>query len=529
MGSRQVGRARPAWLARAWARGVMVLLAVGIGAVGAVGSGAAAGAPAGAAVALPRMGGRLEGSGTVRFDHGTPRQDPQARLDFFLEDGLAPGLRWHASGIATWGGTVLGASGPGLIDLGRAVQNIDPSLELDEAYLESRNALLDVRVGKQKFSWGRLDVVQPNDLLNPRRYLDPFRTDEIDAKVATPALAASLYPPRSWQRHLPDEARVSLAWVPWFVPWRYPDLDERWFAPTARVAKPLIVDRIAQSPAEPGQMPVDPLCPCPVTLDQTVANSSAPARTLSNSTFGTRASGRTGDVDWAVVYFDGYDPTAAFTATVSDVALVPRSQGAPGLAATGRLDLRTAYLRSQSAGIDGATTLGPFALRFEGAFKIHKPYPRALATLPQEIADDPDKVKNLFTPGGAETVAAYARRNAIEWGAGADTNWHGFVPMLEVYQIALLNNDAPLLVRDVDTRLAVSLRKRLLGERLEAHASLVWGIEGGYEVGRVQASYALTDDLQLRFGVLAIAGSRSSLLGQFKRNGEAFARLRWSF
>ena len=44
-----------------------------------------------------------------------------------------------------------------------------------------------------------------------------------------------------------------------------------------------------------------------------------------------------------------------------------------------------------------------------------------------------------------------------------------------------------------------------------------------------RASYAVTDDVRLRIGYLAVGGTRSSLFGEFGRNDEVVFQLRYSF
>ena len=229
-------------------------------------------------VSIPTLGGSLQTYSIARMDGDSPDQRPQGRADLFLEQSLGGGFRWRASGIAVWGGPSKHASF-GTINLDDTFQNVDPSLELDDAYLDYRGDAIDVRLGKQKFAWGRLDGIQPNDLLNPRRYADPFLTDEIESKIATPALALTWSLPRTWT-YLPEESRLTLAWVPIDVPWTFPVLDERWFAPAATVASRVDVPAAEGSP-----------CPCTAQVSEVLRNVSPPARRFDNGNLGLRFSG----------------------------------------------------------------------------------------------------------------------------------------------------------------------------------------------------------------------------------------------
>ena len=142
-----------------------------------------------ARAALPTIGGRVEGYGIVRFDQSSPRQRPLARIDLFAEQRVTSELRWKLATTGRWGGTIEDASGAGPIDFGHSFQNVDPSLQLDEAWVEWLGDDFDVRAGNQRFTWGKLDGPKPNDLLNPLRCYDPLVDREKDQKIAVPALS----------------------------------------------------------------------------------------------------------------------------------------------------------------------------------------------------------------------------------------------------------------------------------------------------------------------------------------------------
>lgn len=491
------------------ARWILALAALAIGPLSATA----------ASAAMPRLGGKVQGLGVVRFDDASPRQRPLARIDLFAEQAVTSSLRWKLATTGRWGGTIENASGAGLIDFGHSFQNVDPSLQLDEAWVEWLGDDFDVRAGNQRFAWGRLDGVKPNDQLNPLRYYDPFLDDENDQKIAVPALAGSYYFPESWRAHLPEEARVTLVWQPIAVPWLFPEQDERWFPPAARTGPPLSIASLETDGEE--------LCPCVVDVEQELRNSPAPARRFDNGNVGLRVSGRSSGVDWSAVYFDGYDPAASFTVPVR--LELGGTGGTPGvLNATALTQLRPAYLRYQSIGADASSVFGGLTTRFEAAWRFRRPYPRDVRSLTGDILDDPARIDALLR-GETVTLDAFEKRDAVEWGIGADYFVAGYLPLLELYQIVLLHNDTPLLIRDVDTRLTASVRKTWLTDQLETELVGLWGIESGYELLRLEATYAVTDAIEVGAGVLGIWGDAVSLIGEFKDNSQAYGRLSYSF
>lgn len=89
----------------------------------------------------------------------------------------------------------------------RAASNLNFGVHLKELYLEFPVDMVDVRVGKQVFSWGLADGNNPTDVLNPRRLGTRVTTTLDEQKLGVWALAAT------W--NLPDNlGTVSAAWLP---------------------------------------------------------------------------------------------------------------------------------------------------------------------------------------------------------------------------------------------------------------------------------------------------------------------------
>lgn len=461
-----------------------------------------------------RWGGRLEGLGVVRWNRDTPSQDPLARLDLWAEQKLATRWRWRLAGIGRAGGPPVDPR-VGAFDFDRSFQNLAPSLELDDAFVEWRGEDATLRAGNQKVFWGRLDATRPNDLLNPRQYEDPFLDDEREQKIAVPAIAATWLFPAAWRAFLPEESSATLVWEPIAVPWRFPLSRERWFAPAALAAGEVSVGAVPGTP-----------CPCDVAVEQQLRNGSPPSRAFDDGNVGLRLAGRTRGTDWALTWFDGYDPAPNFDVPVRLRAETAAGAGALPLAA--ETSLVPAYRRFRSLGADGARSIGPFTVRAEAAFRFRRPWPFAVDQVTRRILADPSLVQALLR-GETIVVPSWVERDAIEWGVGADTIFRGWMPLVELSQVAILRNEVPLLVPDVDTRLTANLRRRWFGDRVESQAVFLWGFEGDYRLLRAQLAWDLTDGLQLAAGVLGIWGDRDTLVGQYAGRGEFYGRIRYSF
>lgn len=475
-----------------------------------------------ARAAEPRLGGSIDTLGVLRLDSPSPRQRPLARIELFAEQAVTAELRWRLSTVGRWGGAIENASGAGLIDFGHSFQNVDPSLQLDEAWVEWLGDTYDVRLGNQRFTWGKLDGVKPNDQLNPLRYYDPLIGKDKDHKIAVPAAALSYYFPTAWRAQLPDEARVTLVWEPIDVPWLFPEQDERWFAPAAATGSDLAIANLGGALLN-GKDP----CPCLIHITQQLRNAPPPARRFDNGNVALRLSGRSAGVDWSAVYYDGFDPAANFVVPVR--LALDGGSGTPGVfGATAQTQLEPAYLRYRSIGTDASAVFGGLTTRFEAAWRFRRPYPRDVRSLSGEILDNPAQIQTLIN-GGTVTLNAFEQRDAVEWGLGADYLTAGYLPLIELYQVILMNNDVPLLIRNVDTRLTASVRKSFLADRLATELVGLWGIESTYELVRAEATYAVTDQIGVGAGVLGIWGNPVSLIGEFNRNSQAYGRISYSF
>ncbi len=476
-------------------------------------------APAALAVTAVFSGARVEADGRLELQHververGNPAQRPQGRLRLRLGLEPFPRVRLQGDLTGTAGGTPRDSRGAGVFDFDHVKQDISPSLEADEAYVEWSSKLVDLRVGLQRFAWGRLDGIQPNDLLNPEKFYDPLLEDEEDRKVGIPALAPTLHFPR-WPG-LPSDLRLTGVWAPIVIPYHFPDEDERWYPPLARV------------PPESRVMGLT------VRNEARFANRSLPRRSLANGTLAARLQGRLGGADFALYYFDGFDTAPILDAAARGfVRLDPLN---PQLFdVRSEVEIFPVFERIRSAGADLAVNVFGVTLRAEGAYVLDRAYPRAIRDIvgnQQLGAIDPA----LLLTGQEQEVPvtlgpATVRRDGVEWGVGGDTLFSdGTFLLFQVNQTIVLDNDVDLLQSDTETRLAMTLRKSFLDERLRAEVIGVYGVQGVYGMGHPRLTYSVSDHLDLRVGYLLIEGREGSFLGQYKKNDEAYVRARVLF
>src|SRR5215831_4863985 len=93
------------------------------------------------------LNGKLEFLDVERTNSSSPYQNPQGKLRLHLAVDLSSRVRFVSDVTGTAGGTPRDPSGAGVYDFGHAKQDISPSLEFGEAYLQIDTAMLDLRAG----------------------------------------------------------------------------------------------------------------------------------------------------------------------------------------------------------------------------------------------------------------------------------------------------------------------------------------------------------------------------------------------
>lgn len=476
--------------------------------------------------------GWVEGQAVFRTDPDSPGQRPQALWVSKLGATPMSKLRLYLETRTQLGGPPEHADGFGAFNFRDTFQNLSPSVEFSEAWADVDLGALNVRAGVQRYTWARLDRFSPSDVVNTRRYTDPFLTDEQDAKLGIPSIRMNWYLPAA--RWVPRETLLSLVWVPIPFPVRFPLEDERWFPPAINTIGELDIQRGALGNGLP---------PANTVVDESlITQNRRPSRQLDEGSVGLRLTGTVKTVDWGFSFYDGAETATDFSlearAQCSDPTLVNGVCDASQLDATGIL--RPRFDRMRTIGADAAFQIAGVTGRFEAVYGMDRHFPRpasdllTYSALRNSLGTGTDLANLLVQLAGGRQVPItledlYLTRDAVQWGLGVDTIWRGFQPILQVNQLFVLDNDVRLLVPDVDTRITFVVRKGFLDDTLTTEVSVVQGLERSYTSAIFKIAYAITDNLRIRAGYLAIAGSRNSVIGQYHDNDQGFLQLRYSY
>jgi hypothetical protein len=210
----------------------------------------------------------------------------------------------------------------------------DGHLQVREATLGWSGGALDIRGGIGTVVWGRLDEVQPTDVVNPldaSKYLLEGR-----AEGRLPVAHARV----RW--FAGERATLEGVWVPFYTRGRYDVLDE------ASSPFNLTVDA--------GRCAPGPACP---PIAQFVRHE--PPRALGSSQGGARLSATSGRVDWSVAVYSGYPGFGRIA--VGPIGLPP---GTPETFVPPVIVFET-YPRFTMYGGDLETVRGEWAIRGEAA------------------------------------------------------------------------------------------------------------------------------------------------------------------
>jgi len=426
--------------------------------------------------------GRLNLRGVDALNKDSTREDPSltGRLKIDTAESAWRAHSWLEGG---WDGSVRRpAKDHALLKTYTKVyQDNTPYLEIKELYVAHAADDLDLRAGIQRFAWGRLDEFPSNDLLNPWDYSQFIKKPLEDRKIGVPSLSASLNK-GAWT--------YDTVWVPWLVPYRLPKPDERWSG-ISNASSLSQVPNADINPAEPD----------------------LPPRTLKNSNAGFRAK-RSGDIEWALNLYHGFDPKPVFKTTALTIDLQPDKTAIdPGYVPD--------FHRITSIGLDSAAVKGDWSIRAEAAFvkgryfNIRKDlwgYP--IVPLLSVYQLNPNEVQS----------------DALDYGIGADYRlFEDGTLTIQAQQTVILDRPETLYERKMETILWASIKAGWMNQKLETTVTFACNPEHRDNMAKANAWYVFTDSWKAGVTALNFTGPSQSVFGKYARNDQVEAEVTYSW
>lgn len=354
-------------------------------------------------------------------------------------------------------------------------------LEFKELYLGYSSPQLDFRAGIQRFAWGRLDEYPPNDLLNPWDYSQFLRKPLEDRKIGVPSVSASV---------VTGDWSYDAVWIPVFVPYRLPLPEERWSG-------------IAGSSAL-SQIPNAEIAPAEPDL---------PEHRLENGSIGFRMR-RSGDIDWALNLFNGYDPRPVFKTTA--LVINPQPDGVlidPGYAPD--------FHRISVIGLDGAEILGEWSIRLEASYTFGRYF-----NTKRELWGYPSSLP----PGVYSLNSSEHRSDTLDYGIGADYRlFEDATLIMQAQQTLILNRPQTLYERKLETFFWISVKAGWMNRKVETTVSVAYNPEHGAFMEKAGAWYIFTDSWKAGITALNLTGPSQSLFGRYSLNDQVEAELAYSW
>jgi hypothetical protein len=206
------------------------------------------------------------------------------------------------------------------------------SMRVVDASVNYKASRVDVLAGFTRIAWGRLDELQPTDVINPLDVSRFFFESRSEARLPVPLVRI--------RGHVSENASVEGVYVPFFRRGRFDQLDE----PTS----PFNIESTF--------VPPDVAClaiGCPSVLPLSIERREPP-RTAGNAQGGVRFNATTGRTDWSLSVFRGFEP----------FGLATIGAAAPGAAA---FPIDVVHPRFTMVGGDFETVRGEWGVRGEVA------------------------------------------------------------------------------------------------------------------------------------------------------------------
>jgi len=350
-------------------------------------------------------------------------------------------------------------------------------LEFKELYLGYSSSHADLRAGIQRFAWGRLDEYPPNDLLNPLDYSQFLRKPLEDRKIGVPSLSAAV---------TREEWTYDAVWIPVFVPCRLALPYERWSGISSASA-------LSRTP----------------NAEMVLAEPELPDRKIENSNIGFRVR-RSGDIEWALNLFNGYDSRPVFKTT----ALVIDPQPGKVLIDPGYVP---DFHRISVVGLDAAAIQGDWSLRLEAAYTFGRYF-----NTKRELWGYP----SVPAPGAYSLNSSELKSDTLDYGIGADYRlFEDATLIMQAQQTLIMHRREALYERKIETILWMNVKAGWLNQKVETNVSVAYNPEHGANMGKVNAWYIFTDSWKTGITAINLTGPSQSLFGRYSRNDQVEAEL----
>lgn len=387
-------------------------------------------------------------------------------------------------------------------------------VELGEAYVDLYLGPVDLRLGQQIVSWGLGDLINPNDVVNPRDLRQGLLAFDDDLRLPVLAVRGSYH----WRW-----LKVEAVWLPLFKPHRM-DLYGSDFA----VLGPGSSSRLAEAEHQVERF----LDPTLHRLAQPLLlQTRRPADDLTGSTAGLRVSASHRGWDVALQYFFGWDLTPALSV----------DEQVYGMAIEGRLFVNdTINLAALMPLLEGRSLYrSTFEHTHQVGLSVGKAFEHVAVKL--DVSYQPDRgfvrTDPVAGPFGNGMLDLRVEHHTLVSALSLDYAWGSkLVAQLQGVHLALLDRrraDTRQLMgflREANVALLVAyVRLNLIRQTLLITAAAAVDLVHGSFTLAPMVHYKITDHWRVGVGALVFEGESDTLFGAWTKNDLLWADVRWSF
>jgi hypothetical protein len=395
----------------------------------------------------------------------------ELRTRLFVEEKVETSVGQESRVIVTASGFVEGLVSRRLVPGSRtelAGVN-DAIVRVLDGNVELRSPRVDLQLGYARIAWGKLDEIQPTDVINPLDVSRFFFEGRSEARL--PMLLARV------RVHLSESVTVEAVYLPDFRRGRFDQLDE----PTSPFNLPVQVADDSVVCLAIG---------CPVA--EIPVSDRAPAFTVGNAQGGARVSATSGRVDWSVSAFRGFETFGLYSL---DGAPAP-----PPIVAV-------VYPRFTMIGGDFESVRGPWGVRGEAAVLVEdsfqSPDLRILSGHSFDAGVGVDRRAGAYTVSGTVLVHSESYDGPLSLADGTDGR--------------------------TDVSLVVSADRTFSRERYRFRGFGVYNATDGSGFVRGTGMANLRDDVALEASVGWFAGTSRDLIGRFGDSDFVYVRVKYYF
>ena len=340
-----------------------------------------------------------------------------------------------------------------------------------DASIDYKSDHFDVLAGFTRVVWGRLDELQPTDVINPLDVSRFFFDGRGEARLPVALIRA--------RGHLSENASIEGVYVPFFRRGRFDQLDED--------TSPF---NVGNSLAIPSVCPGGPADTCPTSIPLRVFQQE-PSYSLGNSQGGVRFNATSGRVDWSASAYRGIEPFGLGALVVPS----PFSSFVP---------INIVYPRFTMIGGDFETVRGQWGVRGE------------VAAFVDDNFQDPTL---RVVPGQSLDAGVGVDRRAGDYRISGIAVLHR-----ERYDTAIAGNSGR-----TDVSLVFATDRTLARERYHLRTFGVYNPNESSGFARAIATAKLRDNVAIEGSGGWFIGSGRDLVGRFADNDFVYARLRYYF